>query len=67
MNPQSHPFLLGLDGFHPGEDTLDDLHGAPTTVGVDTLRTPYNSFVLLWLPGRRRLLQARKVLIATED
>jgi Zn-dependent peptidase ImmA (M78 family) len=63
MTADRHPFLLGLDGIHADEHTLRDGQGVSTAIQVETTQTPYRSFVLLWLPGRRRLIGRRKVIV----
>lgn len=64
MNAHTYPFLSAL--VVPGLDQVSftDINGASVTVRVDAYQTPYRSFVLLWIPQRRRLLPRRKILIA---
>ena len=50
------PFIAALD--FPGLSSvmMRDRSGALVEVNVDTCRTPYHSFLLLWIPERRRRL-----------
>ncbi len=67
MNVHAYPFLTALTV--PGLDsvTLTDVTGVPVEVKVDICQTPYKSFVLLWIPPRRRLLPLRKVRVISAE
>jgi hypothetical protein len=65
MNAHTYPFLTALAVPELEQVSLTDISGTPVTVRVDAYQTPYRSFVLLWIPQRRRLLPRRKILIAS--
>lgn len=64
MQTSMFPFLAALD--HPELDraVLIDTDGDRIEICVDQLQTPYKSFILLWVPPKRRLQSARKVVFA---
>jgi hypothetical protein len=64
MNAHRYPFLAALTIPNLEHVRLTDNSGAPATVRVDTYQTPYHSFVLLWIPQRRRLVPRRKIAIS---
>ncbi len=64
MNAIRYPFLAALAVPALEQASLADIGGAIVTVRVETYQTPYNSFVLLWIPQRRRLIPRRKIIIA---
>ncbi len=64
MNANTYPFLAALTVPALNQVDLTDLSGAPVNVRVEAYQTPYRSFVLLWIPQRRRLLPRRQVLTA---
>ena len=67
MAATTYPFLAALDDMLLDCVTLHDLAGAPVVVRVEKCQTPYKSFLLLWVPPRRRLRQPRKVRIIHSD
>jgi hypothetical protein len=58
LDARTYPFIAALDFPGLSSITMQDLNSAPVEVNVDTCRTPYHSFLLLWIPERRRLLRA---------
>lgn len=67
MDTTTYPFLAALDISALDCVTLSDLAGAPVTVRVEKCQTPYKSFLLLWVPPRRRLRAPRQVRIVHSD
>jgi Zn-dependent peptidase ImmA (M78 family) len=63
MRSDKYPFLAALDFCGVEQTEIHNLAGDADTVRVDVLQTPYNSFVLLWVP-QRRLRRPRQVRIA---
>lgn len=63
MRSDRYPFLTALDFPNLGMTEICNLAGDTENVRVDVCRTPYNSFILLWLP-QRRLLPRRRVEVA---
>jgi hypothetical protein len=57
LDARSYPFIAALDLSGASTVMMRDLSGARVEVNVDTCRTPYHSFMLLWVPERRRLLR----------
>ena len=51
----TYPFVAALDVHQLSSMRMRDLTGTPVEVSVDTCRTPYHSFLLLWVPPRHRL------------
>ncbi len=64
MSALTYPFLAALTVSALKDVRLRDVGGLNVDVRVEAFQTPYNSFVLLWMPQRRRLLPRRKVRIA---
>lgn len=60
MDSSKFPFLAALDFSDLDAIRLPDVHGDTIDVRVDTFQSPYNNFVLLWLPPKRRLVPRRK-------
>lgn len=65
MSALAYPFLTALE--HAGLDAiaLTSMRGEPIEVRVDTFQTPYNSFVLLWVPQKSRLRKPLRVRVAS--
>jgi hypothetical protein len=63
MRGDQFPLLAALDFPELGEVELRNVAGEVEDVKVDICQTPYKSFVLLWVPQRRRR-RARQVRIA---
>jgi Zn-dependent peptidase ImmA (M78 family) len=63
MAVSTYPFLAALDVSRLESVILTDASGTPVEVRVDTCRTPYKSFVLLWIP-ERKLMRPRRVRLA---
>lgn len=67
ISESTYPFLSALLVPELDEVALPDLAGDATRVKVETFQTPYNSFVLLWLPPqRRKLLQPRPTRLTND-
>jgi hypothetical protein len=66
MASDAYPFLAALDLQGFDQWTLLDLAGSPVSIRVEAFQTPYNSFLLLWIPPGRRLLPPRKVRMVVE-
>lgn len=63
LTPVHHNFLAAIE--HAlDEIQIVDLTGSNTVVSVEAIQTPYATFVMLWVPGRRALVRPRKVRIA---
>ena len=66
MSTTHYPFLIGLDGIHLQEHSMLDRAGELSTVQLETARTPYRNFVLLFLqPGLMRLPKRRIIVAST--
>jgi hypothetical protein len=65
MRTGQFPFLAALD--FPGfdETRIQNLAGAVESVKIDIFQTPYNNFLLLWVPQRR--LRRPKRVHVTHD
>jgi hypothetical protein len=63
MRSDDYPFPAILDFCGVDQTEIRNLAGDADTVKVDVLQTPYNNFVLLWVP-QRRLRLPRQVRIA---
>jgi hypothetical protein len=50
------PFIAALDVPGMSSVMMRDLNGSSVEVSMDACRTPYHSFLLLWVPAHRRLL-----------
>jgi hypothetical protein len=53
MRSDKYPFLAALDFCGVDQTEIPNLAGDIDTVKVDSLQTPYKSFILLWFPQRR--------------
>lgn len=62
MQSVQYPFLAVLDFPEIDDTSFRNLAGETVVVKISACQTPYNSFVLLWLPTRR-LRRGRKVKI----
>lgn len=65
MDATRYSFLAALDIQGLEHATLVDAAGNAVKVRIDTCQTPYNSFVLLWVP-KRRLVRPRRVRLADD-
>lgn len=63
MRSDRFPFLTALDFPGVDETEVPNLGGEVETAKVDICQTPYNNFILLWVP-QRRLRRSRQVRIA---
>jgi hypothetical protein len=66
VDARAGPFVAALDFPELSSMQMRDLTGAMVEISVDMCKTPYHSFLLLWVPPRRllRLAQPRAVRIA---
>ncbi|OIQ77491.1 hypothetical protein GALL_408140 [mine drainage metagenome] len=65
MDAITYPFLTSLTIPSLDQVPLADVNGSTVETRVETYQTPYSSFVLLWVPQRRRLLPRRKTIMET--
>lgn len=67
VDARAYPCVAALDFPALSSAEMRDLTGARVEISVDTCKTPYHSFLLLWVPPPRRplrLAQPRTVRIA---
>jgi hypothetical protein len=57
LDAPTYPFIAALDVPGMSSVMMRDLGGSSVEVRVDACRTPYHSFLLLWVPAHRRLLR----------
>jgi hypothetical protein len=57
IDGQRYPFTAALDFPQISGAQIHDLSGTTVEISVDVCRTPYHSFLLLWVPPPRRLLR----------
>ena len=63
MQTDHFPFLAVLDQAELDTIVIPNVDGEVTEIRVDMLQTPYKSFVLLWVPAKRRLQAPRRVTV----
>lgn len=57
MDTHASPFVAAVDFPGLSDVKMRDLTGAMIEISVDACKTPYHSFLLLWVPPPRRLLR----------
>lgn len=65
MSALVYPFLAALEHVELDAIALPSMRGESIEVRVDTFQSPYNSFVLLWVPQKSRLRKLLRVRVAS--
>jgi hypothetical protein len=63
LTPARHDFLAAIE-HSLDEVQIRDLTGCNEVVSVEALQTPYATFLILWVPGRRAVVPRRRVRFA---
>jgi hypothetical protein len=68
VTPLRFPALGALASWNLLDEVpMPDIAGTPRAIRIDSHCTRFNSFLLLWLPPRRRLLKPRAVRLAAAE